>query len=138
MSRAHVTPESVLNIKLMWGAALNVASGVKPSVKPNIRWASTLLIMWLAALLALSGCDNAQNPSSSENGAGDSPSEAIIWVDLARGDAWSIAPQERDPYAGQREDRERCTETDFGVEYGGLEVSTTYCCLLYTSPSPRD
>lgn len=82
----------------------------------------------IGLLSGLSGCDDTSQPSSSaESDADDSSSEPLIWVDLARGDAWSLAPVSEDPYSDQRGARERCTETDFGVEYGGLEVSTIYC-----------
>ena len=37
-------------------------------------------------------------------------------------------------------DRDNCTELDSGVLYDNKsgEYDIIYCCLLYTSPSPRD
>jgi hypothetical protein len=54
-------------------------------------------------------------------------STEMYWVDLTSGSEWRIADPTEDPYMTMRAERELCTITDFGEEYGGLEVSTVYC-----------
>ena len=39
---------------------------------------------------------------------------------------------------GQGAGPQQAESADFTGEYDGPDVTLSYCCLLYTSPSPRD
>lgn len=55
------------------------------------------------------------------------------WGALVNGSGWKILQPEKDPFWEHATDRVRCRETDFGEEYGGLEISTSYCSYLTLS-----
>ena len=86
--------------------------------------------------LSLYGCIacGVSTDSSATNDRGDSISDEyptydadLFWVDLASGSGWRIADEYEDPYISIRDGRKLCSITDFGEEYGGIEVSTIYC-----------
>jgi hypothetical protein len=49
------------------------------------------------------------------------------WVKLTDGHMWQIASDNTDPFRASIENRTLCGITDFGEEYGGVEVSTQRC-----------
>ena len=51
---------------------------------------------------------------------------SLIWVDLVTGEAWTLTADDSDPFIDQVAERRRCSVTDYGEEYGGVEIST-YC-----------
>ena len=52
---------------------------------------------------------------------------SLIWVDLVTGEGWTLTADASDPFIDQAAERRRCSVTDYGEEYGGVEISTTYC-----------
>jgi len=61
------------------------------------------------------------------------PVDEPSWVELVRGDGWRLVEPARDPYWAQAEGRVPCREVDFGEEYGGVELSTSYCGYITLS-----
>ena len=49
------------------------------------------------------------------------------WMKLIDGAMWQIALDHSDPFRAFIEERTPCRITDFGEEYGGVEVSTQRC-----------
>lgn len=93
----------------------------------------------LFIVLSLSlACDDPS--TSSEIASALSPIELErVWLDLVSGSAWSIADRSTDPYHPLRDERQVCGMTDFGEEYGGVEISTARCdYLTLTQPISHD
>ena len=81
-------------------------------------------LLFFATLLACGG-------GKLEDAAQRDPSlRALSWAPLVEGQAWVPLPLEEDPYRGELAGREPCARTDFGEEYGGVEVSTVRCGYL--------
>ena len=91
----------------------------------------------------LVGCDESTPAELMEVEAGArAPNQVeppLYWVDLVRGEAWSLAPPSDDPYQERRGEREVCRASDFGEEYSGVEISTVYCdYMTVTQPLLTD
>ena len=100
------------------------------SASLNIKRLTTLLGLSLYGCI---GCgvstDSKATTHRDEPISGEYPTSNadLFWVDLASGSGWRIADEYEDPYIAARDGRKPCSITDFGEEYGGIEVSTTYC-----------
>ncbi len=51
----------------------------------------------------------------------------LQWEPLITGEGWEVTPPSFDPYTAQRQERVLCAVSDYGQEYGGIEVSTQRC-----------
>ena len=89
------------------------------------RLRATLLIVSLWGVL-LASCA----PASDESSTSSADERALRWYPLVEGKAWQILEPEIDPYRAALIGRTRCTRTDFGEEYGGVELSTVRCGYL--------
>ena len=52
------------------------------------------------------------------------------WPDLVSGNNWQISSTDQDPFIDSLDTRIPCRETDYGEEYGGVEISTQRCGYL--------
>lgn len=59
--------------------------------------------------------------------------DAEVWLPLVKGSGWEPLEPRQDPFWERAEGRQPCGQNDFGEEYGGLEVSTSYCGYLTLS-----
>jgi len=87
-------------------------------------------LVWSLLLLNLS-CSE-PNSADHQGGKGDTGvteegEDQLSQSPLVSGSAWRLTSPERDPFVGRATGRISCGGADFGIEYGGLEVSTAYC-----------
>ena len=105
-------------------------SQITQRMHSGLKLLLSVMCLWTFGSL---GCESATQLDTEEGlSSGDVESESstiadLHWVDLITGTDWRIAEADEDPYLSMRDERAPCTLTDFGEEYGGLEVSTTYC-----------
>ena len=92
------------------------------------RLKATLLITLLGGV-SLTSCA----PTPDESSAPSPDESPLRWYPLVEGDAWRILDPEADPYRAALVGRTRCDRTDFGEEYGGVELSTVRCGYLTLS-----
>lgn len=74
--------------------------------------------------MSIDGCDQQTSLDSKDHMAELGPKD---WTDLVLGDQWELMNIMMDPHRHYQEGREVCLVTDFGVEYGGVELSTRLC-----------
>ena len=96
---------------------------MEPQKRRSFRAPSLIALLWGASLASCA-------PASDENNTSSLNESALRWYPLVEGDAWQILEPETDPYRAALVGRTRCARTDFGEEYGGVELSTVRCGYL--------
>lgn len=77
-------------------------------------------MIWLAMVYLMGACQH--DPDKNHDPA---HRKEVSWTDLINEASWTLVEHSRDPYWS--DDQNLCKQSDFGLEYGGLELSTQRC-----------